>query len=592
MSGPSLSSTAFETFATLLKSRSGLVIGPDKLYLLETRLAPILKREKLRDLAALADRLRAQLAEPLIRQVVEAMTTNESFFFRDDKPFQHFRAQALPRLLASRSAGAALRVWSAASSSGQEAYSIAMILAECRANIGNRRIEIVGTDLARDQVARAREGLYTQFEVQRGLPVQMLMRYFRKEENGWRISEAIRGMVQYREWNLLADLRPLGQFDVVFCRNVLIYFDQATKARVLDAVARQMPDDGLLYLGGAETVLGITSRFAPLATERGVYGIVGQVKVSPDRAIGPIPQRRIDCGWQLIRSIIADKSGGSAMASTPQLRSLGETLGTEALGIDLSQPLDEATFAWIERAFAEHPVLVFREQDLGAGDLAAFGRRFGVPRMHALIKYRHAEHPEVSWLTNVEDDGKVDWYGVKRATDWHTDSTYEERLPLLAILHAKEVPAEKGGTMFADMRAAYAALPEARKQLLSGLTALHGRSTGPAGERLYGDEKGLTEKAYKEVPWPAVTRHPVTDQPILFVNPMHTHGFAGMSRAEAWPLIEELAEHATQGRFTYYHRWRVGDVLMWDERATMHRGAGDYRPEERRIMLRTIVYPN
>ncbi len=271
----SLSSAAFQTFATLLKNRSGLVIGPDKLYLLETRLASILKREKLRDLAALAERLRAPATEPLIRQVVEAMTTNESFFFRDDKPFQHFRNHALPKLLASRTAGAPLRVWSAASSSGQEAYSVAMILSECRASVGERRVEIIGTDLARDQVARARDGLYTQFEVQRGLPVQLLMRYFRKEESGWRISEAIRAMVQYREWNLLADLRPLGQFDVVFCRNVLIYFDQPTKAKVLDAVSQQMPADGLLYLGGAETVLGITSRFAPLATERGVYGLVG-----------------------------------------------------------------------------------------------------------------------------------------------------------------------------------------------------------------------------------------------------------------------------------------------------------------------------
>jgi taurine dioxygenase len=280
------------------------------------------------------------------------------------------------------------------------------------------------------------------------------------------------------------------------------------------------------------------------------------------------------------------------MTDSPQLRPLGETLGTEAVGIDLSKPLDEATSDWVVRAFAENPVLVFRDQDLGAAELAAFGRRFGTPRMHALIKYRHADHPEVSWLTNVEEDGKVDWYGVKRATDWHTDSTYEDHLPLLAILHAKEVPSEKGGTMFADMRAAYEALPEQRKQQLEGLTALHGRSTGPAGERLYGDEKGVTEKVYQEMRWPAVTRHPVTGRQILFVNPMHTHGFAGMARDEAWTLVEELAEHATQDRFVYYHRWRVGDVLMWDERATMHRGAGDYRPEERRIMLRTIVYPN
>src|SRR5215472_15564902 len=192
------------------------------------------------------------------------------------------------------------------------------------------------------------------------------------------------------------------------------------------------------------------------------------------------------------------------MTDSLQLRALGETLGTEALGIDLSQPLDAATSAWIGRAFAEHPVLVFRDQDLGAAELAAFGRRFGTPRMHALIKYRHADCPEVSWLTNVEEDGKIDWYGVKRATDWHTDSTYEDRLPLLAILHAKEVPSEKGGTMFADMRAAYDALPEARKQQLAGLQGLHGRSSGPAGERLYGDEKVKTEKEYHELPRPAV----------------------------------------------------------------------------------------
>src|ERR1700730_3046294 len=198
------------------------------------------------------------------------------------------------------------------------------------------------------------------------------------------------------------------------------------------------------------------------------------------------------------------------MTSSPQLRPLGELLGTEALGIDLSRPLDQAAFAWIGRAFAEHPVLVFRDQNLGAAELAAFGRGFGTPRKHALVKYRHAEHPDVSWLTNVEEDGKVDWYGVKRATDWHTDSTYEDHLPLLAILHAKEVPSEKGGTMFADMRAAYDTLPEARKQQLEGLTAQHGRSIGPAGEKLYGDDRGVTDKEYREVRWPAVTRHPVT----------------------------------------------------------------------------------
>src|SRR5215813_3238204 len=150
----------------------------------------------------------------------------------------------------------------------------------------------------------------------------------------------------------------------------------------------------------------------------------------------PVPQSHLS----------GDNVGGPPMTSSPQLR-----------------PLGEPTFAWIGRVFAEHPVLAFRDQNLGAAELAAFGRRFGSPRMHALVKYRHAEYPEVSWLTNVEDDGKVDWYGVKRATDWHTDSTYEADPPILAILHAKEIPSSKGGTMFADMRAAYDALPKTMK---------------------------------------------------------------------------------------------------------------------------------
>jgi taurine dioxygenase len=158
-----------------------------------------------------------------------------------------------------------------------------------------------------------------------------------------------------------------------------------------------------------------------------------------------------------------------------ELRPLGETLGTEARGIDVSKPLDAETFAWIEQAFGEHPVLVFRDQDLGPRELAAFGRRFGTPKIHSLVDYRHAEFPEVSWLTNVDKDGNIDWFGVKRATDWHTDSPYEDVPPRLAILHAKEVPSEKGGTMFADMRAAYDTLDEAMKLRLSKLVGLHGR---------------------------------------------------------------------------------------------------------------------
>ena len=271
----SLTQVSFETLATLLKTRSGLVIGQDKLYLLETRLANILKREHLANLNRLAERLRGPGCESLAADVVEAMTTNESFFFRDDKPFTHFRQRALPYVIAHRPSGSTIRVWSAASSSGQEAYSLAMIVTELRPQLGDRKVEILGTDIAREQVARARSGVYSQFEVQRGLPVQLLMKHFRKEDAGWRIGQPLRDMVQFREFNLLGDLRSLGRFDIVFCRNVLIYFDQTTKARVLNAAAAQMAPDGFLYLGGAETVMGITQRFMPLPQERGVYALTG-----------------------------------------------------------------------------------------------------------------------------------------------------------------------------------------------------------------------------------------------------------------------------------------------------------------------------
>ncbi len=252
-------SPAYSALADMLKARSGLMLGPDKLYLLETRLAPILKREKLRDLAELA--ARARPASPLERDVVEAMTTNESLFFRDGKPFESLRKTVLPRLHATRQAGSPLRIWSAAASTGQEAYSIAMVAADLTGALTGRKVEILGTDLAREPLERARQGLYSQFEIQRGLPMQMLVKHFAKEDAQWRAKPHLREAVSFREWNLLADLRPLGMFDVVFCRNVMIYFDMPTKRRVLEAIARQMTEGGVLFLGGAETVLGLTDAF-------------------------------------------------------------------------------------------------------------------------------------------------------------------------------------------------------------------------------------------------------------------------------------------------------------------------------------------
>ena len=263
-----MSPDSFAFIAGLVKARSGLVLTPDEGYMLETRLGPLLKRDGLASLDALAARLRDPRSEALAAAVTEALTTNESSFFRDGKPFDHLR-KVLPTLVRARPAGGVLRIWSAACSTGQEAYSIAMLLGELA--LEGRRVEIFGTDIAESVIARAREGFFTQFEVQRGLPARLLVKHFKQEEGRWRVSPELRGMVRFERGNLLGELRGFGRFDVIFCRNVLIYFDAPTKARVLNALAAQLNPDGVLYLGGAETVLGLTDRLVPVSGERGAY---------------------------------------------------------------------------------------------------------------------------------------------------------------------------------------------------------------------------------------------------------------------------------------------------------------------------------
>lgn len=266
-----MKSEDFDFIAALLKERSGLVLTKDKPYLLESRLIPVARKRGLKGLDDLVDTIRRTRPEPLIRDVTEAMTTNESFFFRDTKPFDLFQDHALPHFLAARADKKFFRIWCAAASTGQEPYSLAIILKEQAAKLAGWKFEIIGTDLAREVLERAKNGLYSQFEVQRGLPIRFLVKYFEKKEDQWQIKPEIRGMVQYKELNLLHDLKPLGTFDVVFCRNVLIYFDQSTKGRILENISKLMPDDGMLFLGGAETVLGISDKFKPLPGQRGVY---------------------------------------------------------------------------------------------------------------------------------------------------------------------------------------------------------------------------------------------------------------------------------------------------------------------------------
>ena len=261
----------YDYFRTLLRERSGLVLSADKQYLVESRLLPLARRAGLASLSELVHKLKGPNTEAQIGEVVEAMTTNETFFFRDKIPFEHFRDTIVPSLLVARASQRRLRIWCSAASSGQEPYSLAMCLKEMAKTVAGWRIDILATDLSTEVLEKAKVGLYSQFEVQRGLPIQLLVKYFTQVGETWQIMPDIRAMVQFRPLNLLHDFAHLGMFDLVFCRNALIYFDQPTKINVHDRVARITERDGYLVLGAAETVVGLTDSFKPTADRRGLY---------------------------------------------------------------------------------------------------------------------------------------------------------------------------------------------------------------------------------------------------------------------------------------------------------------------------------
>jgi chemotaxis protein methyltransferase CheR len=261
----------YDFLRKLFKARSGLVLAAEKHYLVESRLMPIACRHGLFNLTGLVARLKGADVEALTVEVVEAMTTNESFFFRDKLPFEQFRDTIIPTLMAARGPSRRIRVWCAAAATGQEPYSLAISLREMGKELKGWRVEILATDISNEVLEKAKSGIYTQFEVQRGLPALMLIKYFSQIGEMWQIAPEIRGMVKFMPLNLLDDFSHLGRFDVVFCRNVLIYFDQPTKSAVLDRIADVGERDGFLVLGGAETVVGLTSRFKPMADKRGLY---------------------------------------------------------------------------------------------------------------------------------------------------------------------------------------------------------------------------------------------------------------------------------------------------------------------------------
>jgi chemotaxis protein methyltransferase CheR len=260
----------FDALRQLLSRKSGLSLDAEKVYLAESRLQPIIERLSLHDLGALVKRLISGADPELVRDVVDAMTTNETFFFRDRVPFDNFRSVILPKLLQTRKEVRQIRIWCAACSTGQEPYSLAMLLDAEAHKLAGWSVDILATDLSRSVIAAAREGVYTQFEMQRGLPISQLLRYFRQQGDRWHINEHLRSRVRFEEFNLLSDYATLGRFDVIFCRNVLIYFDVPTKQNVLNRMAQIISPDGYLVLGTAETVVGLTDAFAPHEEHRSI----------------------------------------------------------------------------------------------------------------------------------------------------------------------------------------------------------------------------------------------------------------------------------------------------------------------------------
>lgn len=268
----------YEYLRKLLKDHSGLDLSADKQYLIESRLLPLSRKCGVPGIGELVQKMKGG-SSLIIAQVVEAMTTNETFFFRDKVPFDHFRDAIMPEMLKARASRKSIRIWCAAGSTGQEPYSLAMSLKEMGAALAGWRVEIIATDLSTEVLEKSKAGIYSQFEVQRGLPIQLLVKYFKQNGELWQINPELRAMIQHRQLNLLHDFSQLGTFDIIFCRNVLIYFDPETKSNVLKRMSGVIERDGILVLGAAETVVGLSLDFNPHSDRRGLYCPATQLRV-------------------------------------------------------------------------------------------------------------------------------------------------------------------------------------------------------------------------------------------------------------------------------------------------------------------------
>jgi chemotaxis protein methyltransferase CheR len=268
---PELGNLEFKALRDFVRLKSGIQLGDDKAFLAVTRLTPLLWRHKLKGFGELVAGLALDGNGTLAQETLDLMTTNETWFFRDAGPFDGLREEILPGLLKSRGPQRKLRVWSAASSAGQEAYSMAMTLLHYFDQVRSWDVKIIGTDISEAMLERVRKGEYDQFEVNRGLPLTMMVKYFEQVGLKWAVKPDLRRLVEPRALNLNAAWPPLPRFDVIFLRNVLIYFDQADKRKIMERMAYQLAPDGALFLGGSEMMEDLSDRFIPVNLKRGRY---------------------------------------------------------------------------------------------------------------------------------------------------------------------------------------------------------------------------------------------------------------------------------------------------------------------------------
>jgi chemotaxis protein methyltransferase CheR len=267
----------------IVDERSGIQLEDGKEYLIESRLETLARLEGRPDASALVDQLRRSPSGPIARKVVEAMTTNETSFFRDRLPFEALRELVLPKLINARSSTRRLQIWCGASSTGQEPYSIAMTIRDHFPELASWNVSILATDLSVEVLEKARSARYSQLEVGRGLPAEMLVRHFERDGARCKLRPALRDMVEFREMNLAGAWPPMPRPDVVFMRNVMIYFDVDCRRRILGSIASMLPHDGYLFLGAGETTINLEPRLRRVDLDRsGCFELIPQ-------PIGTIP---------------------------------------------------------------------------------------------------------------------------------------------------------------------------------------------------------------------------------------------------------------------------------------------------------------